>query len=495
MRRFRALAATLGCLPLLIAVIATLAASAATVPHVRAVPPAAMPVVIPAGGAVTVPKWTAIEASGAADSEASVLGVACASASRCVAVGADETGLGSVLLLTSVGRSWTKRTVALPPGAARGSGDSALQAIACPGSSACVAVGGYQARNAVLPLIVIGSGPSWHGMRPPLPANAAVGAAQSAWVDAVACSSAMACVAAGSYTDKSGNTQGLLLTGHGTAWKATQAPLGPGPGYLGASLLSASCASAASCAVAGSVEDQDYNRYPLLFTWSGKVWTKVALKLPGGGSEGGLTGVSCARGGGCGAVGSQSIDNGDASRGLLVTGSGTKWTAVAAAKLTGSGFGGQSIACPTVGHCVTVGPDTSSSSTAASTALAVYSGYGTKWTVVKAALPTAGSTVNETGPIACTSPVSCAAAGSYILPSSSGLGEGEIYLLFYVGSSWRSELAPLPANDIAATLDSQGGITVPEPNTAACPTPSTCVVGGTYAADTGMAGLILSGAA
>ena len=103
--------------------------------------------------------------------------------------------------------------------------------------------------------------------------------------------------------------------------------------------------------------------------------------------------------------------------------------------------------------------------------------------------------VNETGPIACTSPVSCVATGSFILPSSDGLGDGEIYLLFHVGSSWRSELARLPANDLPATLDSQGGLTAPEPSTAVCPTPSACDVGGTYATNSGMEALILSGAA
>jgi hypothetical protein len=54
---------------------------------------------------------------------------------------------------------------------------------------------------------------SWTAAEAPRPANAA--ADPAAGLTSVACPSASSCVAAGFYTDSSGNGQGLLVTGSG----------------------------------------------------------------------------------------------------------------------------------------------------------------------------------------------------------------------------------------------------------------------------------------
>ena len=88
-----------------------------------------------------------------------------------------------------------------------------------------------------------GSGASSAAAEAPLPANAA--ASPRADLVSVACPSATSCVATGYYTDSSGNTQALLVTGSGTSWTAAEAPL---PANAAASpdahLASVACPSA-----------------------------------------------------------------------------------------------------------------------------------------------------------------------------------------------------------------------------------------------------------
>ena len=86
----------------------------------------------------------------------------------------------------------------------------------------------------------------------------------------MACPSASSCVAAGDYTDSSGNGQGLLVTGSGTSWTAAEAPL---PANAAADpvagLGSVACPSASSCVTAGVYDDSSGNRQGLLVTGSG----------------------------------------------------------------------------------------------------------------------------------------------------------------------------------------------------------------------------------
>ena len=61
----------------------------------------------------------------------------------------------------------------------------------------------------------------------------------------VSCPSASQCVVAGHYGGTSGDTQGLLLTGSGSSWTATRAPVpsnADGSGYV--YVMGVSCSSA-----------------------------------------------------------------------------------------------------------------------------------------------------------------------------------------------------------------------------------------------------------
>jgi hypothetical protein len=85
--------------------------------------------------------------------------------------------------------------------------------VACASAAACLVVGSYDtASNNLVGLLISGAASSWSVSVAPVPSNAA--GPRYALEQAVACAkSASACVAVGYYRDKSGNDQGLLLTG------------------------------------------------------------------------------------------------------------------------------------------------------------------------------------------------------------------------------------------------------------------------------------------
>ena len=102
-------------------------------------------------------------------------------------------------------------------------------------------------------LLLTGSGSAWTAIQAPLPANASTNATLIGELNSVACPSMSQCVAAGIYTGKSSNEQGLLLTGPGSLWTATQAPL-PANATTSppdAQLEPLACASTSECVAAG----------------------------------------------------------------------------------------------------------------------------------------------------------------------------------------------------------------------------------------------------
>src|SRR5262249_24022847 len=154
--------------------------------------------------------------------------IACPSATICVAAGTytDNAGEPKVLLVTDAGSgtSWTAAGVPLPADAGTSPGLS-VQALTCPSATSCVATGYYtDSASHYHALLVTGFGTSWTVTEAPVPANAA--SHPDPTLSAVACSSETSCVAVGGYyTPQSASPVGLLVTGSGTSWTATEAPL------------------------------------------------------------------------------------------------------------------------------------------------------------------------------------------------------------------------------------------------------------------------------
>jgi hypothetical protein len=303
--------------------------------------------------------WTAVEAplpaGASADDQASLAAVACPSASSCVAVGRYTAGTGA-LVLTRAGTSWKAAQAPLPPGASATDPQAALYAVACPSVSACVAIGSYlDSQGHLQGLLLTGWGTKWTAAKAPLPGTSSPGGD----VTAVACPSASLCVAAGLYVDSSDQIQGLLLTGWGTRWAAKKAPLPPDASNPEPSLNSVACPTMTFCVVAG-----DYNSTSgpsgLILTGSGTSWTAAKAPLPAGATGGVrlLSAVSCPTAASCIAVGVY-VDSSGGFQGLLLTRSGTSWTAAKAALPVGAAHipqaSLQAVTCPSSSSCVAAG--------------------------------------------------------------------------------------------------------------------------------------------
>jgi Peptidase A4 family len=390
--------------------------------------------------------------------------VACASASSCVAVGSysqkPDAELSDGLLLAGSGASWTPREAPLPANADNNVSDGvSLAAVTCPSVAGCVAVGTYPDTSLNEQMMVLtGSGSSWTATEVPSPAGLFV-----EHMSSVACPSASVCVAVGSAGD-----QGLVLSRSGPSWTAAQAPLPAnafGDGFLG--LTSVACSSTTSCTAVGSYYDNSGNSQGMLLTWSGSSWTAAQAPLPPGTENSDLESVACSPATGCAAVGYYTDAVGN-QQGLLLTGSGSSWHATSVPLPSNADANPnpalESVSCSQTSGCVAFGYyETSGTGQGL-----LLTGSGSSWTATEAPVPTNGLFwLNNPLLVACTAAPECAAIGSYSDASNNIAG----LLLTGYGTSWAPAKLPLPqgASSGAPVLSS-----------VACAPTSNCLVSGLY---------------
>jgi hypothetical protein len=435
--------------------------------------------------------WTATEAPvpGDADGSFSTLNsVACPSAIVCVTVGyyADTVGNAQGLLLAGSGTSWTATQAPVPANAAAGSG-GIPSPVACASATTCVTAGYYADTSGNLQgLLLTKSGTTWTAAQAPVPVGADAHPRVS--IGSVACPSATACVAVGNYYDSSGTQQGLLLTGFGAAWTATQAPLPTTAGANGADLFSVACPSATACVAVGEYSDSG-GEQGLLLTGSGTTWTPTQAPKPGNANNVNpgvvLSSVACPSTSTCVAGGSYSDFPQATSAGLLLTRTGTTWVAAQAPVPVGapanSNVSVLSVACPSTATCVASGYYDDSAGGQLGLLLA---GSGTTWAPAEAPLPPDARANPEVaiGSVACASTTTCIVVGSYA--DSSGQARG--LLLNGSGTTWAAAEAPKPASPGPAD-----GVSL---NSVACTSTTACVAVGEYTGPSGnQQGLLLTG--
>lgn len=309
---------------------------------------------------------------------------------------------------------------------------------------------------------------SWaSGTTVPAPADA--GSQPNIVVTSIACPSAGNCSAIGSYTDSSGETQGLLATesaGHWNATSTAQLPTNPDVVNPNVSLTSISCATTANCTAVGSYLDVHGLTQGLLLTETSGHWgTGREVIHPLGVSVSGnpqvdLTSVSCATASNCLAVGSYSDSNGH-PEGLLETEINGTWSYTvtngqrsytgAEATLPSDAASEpmvvlSSASCGAVGQCVAVGSYRNSSNEQEGLVLTgTVSGGAWTFTPTAAGLPSgaAASPVASLNSVSCPGAGSCDAVGSY--EDSSHHEQG--LLLTQAGSAWaQGAKASLPAD-------------------------------------------------
>ena|SRR5579862_5880492 len=304
--------------------------------------------------------------------------LACQSSTSCLDVGTytggEQSGqspygeVDGTYLLRGSPASWKQAGTTLVTGVPSA---NYVDAVACPLSSYCVAVG-YDQRN--LPLVLAGNPSTW-GTALPHEINLGSAFGSGGSLVSIACKSSTLCVAVG--TD--GKNQPLVLSGNPSTWSAANArqiTLGTAFGSQG-SLSSVSCLSTTYCVAVGASRAK-----PLVLVGNPSSWTAAnARQIALGttlGSSGWLASVSCLSTTSCVAVGASGTPTGNpfafAAKPLVLIGNPATWSAASAFHLLGAasgpttveGFSFQagkgrgfltSVSCRSASYCVAVGGD------------------------------------------------------------------------------------------------------------------------------------------
>lgn len=337
---------------------------------------------------------------------------------------------------------WTDIVVPLPAGADRTFAQ--LDSATCPTTTACTAVGSYTGSAGYQGLLLTGSGSAWTATQAPLPAGAA--ADPFVTITSVSCFSASVCAAIGTYVDSAGDTQALLLSGSGSAWTAAEAPLPAGLASGSVQLSGVACASVSTCVAVGAWSSSGKTG-PVLITGFGTAWTAFKKRLPSPTYGGVLASVTCSGPSKCTAVGTLTAPD-DFPEGLILTGFGSSWVLTLAPEPGGasqvSSLG--PVQCPSSSHCVVAGAYGSGISGSFANGL-LLAGRGRTWSATEAS-PLPDSTVppgTQLDALACRTAAACVVVGDYWV--NNGVYETRNGLIVTgSGSTWAATPAPLPGN-------------------------------------------------
>ena len=493
----------------------------------------------PAGGAPGEAPLPTKDISGAApgaNPSVNFLDASCASAGFCAIVGQYTDTTGSLsglidLLWKGAWRSYTAPEPADNP-AGGGPGDNAtgnaysgLNAVSCPTAGFCVAVGTYKDGDGrYWGLIDAFSSGTWRAIAAPEPAKDSAGQAPSltetqTGLTSVSCTSAVNCVAVGSYDDEVGFYYGLIETFSKGTWLPLEAPepfkdgLGTGRGtdadsYQFAGLNSVACTSTTSCTAVGRYKDANALQWPLIDMLKGTVWDPVAGPEPASNASGAKPGsraqpdggsyllsVTCLSRTSCTAVGAY-LDSSTHIYGLIDSFRDGAWQGVAAPEPATDisrvnpgtdadreeGATLAAVACTSPRPCISVG--SYKDSKGFQVGLVDVLDHGT-WSALAAPEPSDDSAGGRPGSDAtgeagttlksatCTPEGLCIAVGTY--NDSKGNSVGLIDMLHR--ATWHAVAVPAPESTFQLGIVVRQTVTV---QTVSCAPDGFCVLGGNY---------------
>lgn len=417
--------------------------------------------------------------------------VACASPVKCLAIGGylDSAHLWHGLLLVKTGSSWKPLEAPAPSDIGPPDlGGVDLYAVACSPPSTCIAVGGYD-DTAGYPngIIVTQAGPTWIAIRAPLPVETG-DYNPRADLTTIACSDRSTCVAGGRYDDAAGNSRFVLLTGSGTSWTPVEMPVPAGANPDGDRAILALACSASTCHGAGEYTLPSYYSNGLLLTGFGSLWS--ALATPSGTVSSRTTlsvefnAISCPSSISC-IMGGDILNSARQQNGFLLARTRDTWRQVRLPSPSLYLENGtiDDISCESQSFCLATYSYTDiryAGALSAKSALFVGAPSQTSWTPVSVPAPSQASKSSVgVDDIACIIRASCVAIGQY--KDLSGNWHG--LLLSRSGSQWHSTEIMLPR-----------GARDPEFDSLTCVSSRMCIAVGTYTDSSGNPrGLIAQG--
>ena len=362
----------------------------------------------PAGAALTSPplvsasNWTnANAASGSASNTLNA--ISCPTSSFCVAVGQQNIATGGGVLLEQWnGTAWSVVTGVTVPASA----NDTLDGVSCAGPAFCLAVGG----DAAGPLAEMWNGTSWSAVTVPQPAG--INGASNLY--SVSCVATNVCQALG--TAFTGSTPGVYgVQWNGTALSLTTAATPTAAASALVELNGMSCSSPTACVAVGTTDAAAGTGLPFAEQWNGTAWSLAGNSSVSTGLNIGsrLSSVSCVGATWCQAVG---VSATTPTTSLIETWNGTQWTAATSVPSTSATVAQAltGVDCFSQTTCSAVG-FIGAGATLATLAL---NWNGTAWSIVANTPeggPTATPAATQLAGVTCLTDWTCTAVGNYAI--------------------------------------------------------------------------------
>ena len=351
-----------------------------------------------------------------------LLNVTCASASECWTVGYSNNGsVDQTLIERWNGSAWS---IATSPNADAAQNNT-LASVTCASASECWSVG--FSHNGSVQQTLIGR---WNGTAWTIATSSNANAAQNNTLLGLTCASASDCWAVASYYN--GSVQQTLIE----HWDGTEWSIVPSPNTSATQsnlLYDVTCVSESDCwAVGYYLGDSGYQT--LIEHWDGAEWSIVASPSTDAAQNNFLNDVTCTSASDCWAVGF--YDNGSVYQTLIERWDGNAWTIINSPNTSvvqeNRLF---SMTCPAASDCWAVGRYFDG--LVLRTLIEHWN--GTLWTIVPSP-NTSPSQDNNLSGVTCASASDCWAVGSY----SNGSGTGQTLIERWDGTSWAIVDSPNP---------------------------------------------------
>jgi hypothetical protein len=318
-----------------------------------------------------------------------------------------------------------------------GEDPASLVGVSCATAKSCLAVGDYSFSSGLAWGSLLAE--SWDGRswaRTRLPGLTGVHRYE---LVGVSCTAAGACVATGLYDPADGRTAGFAEVLSAGRWKAYELP-GLASSARNSAIYQVSCTSAASCVAVGSIgnsttPDGSPAGAAVAESWNGRKWSEATLATPAGSKGAWLYGVSCTRSRTCVAVGGRRLDDGKvAPLAETWTAATGRWRAAFPAA-AGSEPDLAAVSCASATSCLAVGGG--DEPTAATSSFSDYLN-GQSWKYRQLPAPLSGGREASDGvQVSCLTATNCVAIADHYIGAPGTITGIYAVSAFWNGKAWR----------------------------------------------------------
>jgi hypothetical protein len=369
------------------------------------------------------------------DPSLTINGLSCATAGNCSAVGSfeDTHSNGQSFAAEEVKGKWERaKEVTLPANAGSSVQNSEIHSVVCWSPGNCSAIGSYLDNTAPTGYAqgfeVNEVRGTWQRAQETV-LSTDINIDPYVIINQVACTHAGNCVAVGSYISKDNATEGLIIDEVRGVWKSATTAVLPGnaSAYPSALLSEVTCVSANNCTAVGTYTNVSGDVEGMIVTETRATWARaVSMVMPGGAAANphtffyGFGGLACSSVGNCSAggqylVGTSTYEGFFINEAKGVWHTATEMTLPAGAQMAGKNGGVVAISCRSAGNCSAGAAYVDASSEYQAL---VVNEVGGRWeTGLKVTLPTGNNTVGVDGGVyglICHPKGPCTATGSYL---------------------------------------------------------------------------------